>query len=389
MVVSNTFLQGDALAMLKSLPDECVQMVCTSPPYYGLRAYLPDGHPDKALEVGLEETPAAYVAKLVEVFREVKRVLRSDGVAWVNLGDSYAGSMKGMGSDGKAYGGPKQQTNKGSINIGCPDWSACGLRPKSLLGIPWRVAFALQEDGWILRADCIWHKTNAMPESVKDRPTKAHEYVFLLSKNERYFYDSDAIKESVAMADRRGNVRIAYDGKGNPDSRAFSGNATWLGQDESGRNKRSVWSLPTVPFPGSHFAVMAPKLAETCILAGTSPQACEHCGAPWQRVTEVERILPAAPSGNAEIKRWNTETRQEHLGDRTITHQKGWQPICTCTQEGTGRCIVLDPFSGAGTTSYVAMQHGRKYIGIELNPEYILMAEKRLDSIRGLWETIA
>jgi len=327
MVVSNTFLQGDALSMLKTLPDECVQCCVCSPPYFGLRAYLPDGHPDKVLEIGLEETPAQYVAKLVEVFRGVKRVLRSDGVAWVNLGDSYSSGNSGQlvrDSSGGVGGGKvfNSHTQPSSMaSHGRPPVK--DMKPKNLLGIPWRVAFALQEDDWILRSDVIWHKTNAMPESVKDRPTKAHEYVFLLSKNERYFYDSEAIKEPIAIADRRGNVRIAYDGKGNPDSRAFSGNATWLGQDENGRNKRSVWSLPTQSFPGSHFAVMAPKLAETCILAGSSP------------------------------------------GD-----------------------IVLDPFSGAGTTAYVAMQHGRKYIGIELNPEYIKLAEKRLDSIRGLWEAI-
>jgi len=266
--------QGDAIEVLKTIPDQSINTCVTSPPYWGLRDYGIDG------QVGIEETPEEYVAKMVEVFREVKRVLRKDGTLWLNLGDSYAGNCSQASNNGRAgFGNPRERlvNRKGK-----------GLKPKDLVGIPWRVALALQADGWYLRSDIIWHKPNPIPESVKDRPTKAHEYIFLLSKSPKYYYDYEAIKEPVTSRQLR-----------------------------STRNKRSVWTVPTRPFPEAHFATFPPELIEPCVLAG-------------------------CPIGG----------------------------------------VVLDPFVGSGTTLLVATRHHRRSIGIELNPEYIKIAERRLKQIQ-------
>jgi len=304
--------QGDALSVLKTMPDQSINTCVTSPPYWGLRDYGVDG------QLGLEPTPEEYVANLVEVFREVKRVLRNDGTLWLNLGDSYAGNCSQASNNGRAgFGNPRERlvNRKGK-----------GLKPKDLVGIPWMVAFALRADGWYLRSDIIWHKPNAMPESVKDRPTKAHEYIFLLSKSQHYYYDHEAIKEPAAYDGRKDTLL-----KGSPKykkgvvpgqvahSMAAKGHERWK-KNERGeyvRNKRSVWTVPTRPFPEAHFAVYPPDLIKPCILAG-------------------------------------------------------------CPVGGT----VLDPFAGSGTTLLVAMQHHRKSIGIELNPEYIEIAKRRLNSVQ-------
>lgn len=293
----NKFLCGDSLTVLKTLPDQQVQTCVTSPPYYGLRDY---GMPE---QIGLEETPEQYVHRLVEVFREVRRVLRDDGTLWLNLGDSYVANATGSFSINKM-----EYTNRGEGSKR-PNKKVEGLRPKNLIGIPWRVAFALQADGWILRSDIIWHKTNAMPESVKDRPTKAHEYVFLLAKSERYFYNAEAIRESHTS---KGQTSRMF--SGHPSTNRYS-SAT-----PAGRNKRSIWSIPTIPYKEAHFAVMSPELARLCILAGSSPGS-----------------------------------------------------------------IVLDPFSGAGTTALVASQMERRYVGIELNPAYIDLAEARITKAMGMF----
>ena len=295
--------QGDALETLKQMEDESINCCVTSPPYWGLRDYGVDG------QLGLEPTPDEYVAKMVEVFREVKRVLRKDGTLWLNLGDSYASDTKGSGGHNT-----KQDSNTGS-------WTGViklnhGLKPKDLVGIPWRVAFALQADGWWLRSDIIWAKPNPMPESVTDRPTKAHEYIFLLSKSNRYFYDNEAIKEPasnkgklVSLGDKsfsRGQAKgkgIKPSGNGNADEYLVP----------AGRNKRTVWNITTKPYKEAHFATFPPELPEICIKAG-------------------------------------------------------------CPQGGT----VLDPFAGAGTTLYVAEQLGRNSIGIELNPEYCEIIRRRM-----------
>ena len=242
---------GDCLETLRRMPDGIAQMCVTSPPYFGLRSYLPDGHKDKPLEIGLESTPDEYIKRMVEVFREVRRVLRDDGTCWVNIGDSYASSP------------------------------ASGCKPKDLIGIPWLLAFALRADGWYLRQEIIWQKLNTMPESVTDRCTKAHESIFLLSKSERYYFDNGAIKEAQTESSK---TRALYGWNGMTDDNsngARTGSAikkmaeTGMSMGEAGlipidgmRNKRSVWTVATKPFSGAHFACFPPALIEPCILAG-------------------------------------------------------------------------------------------------------------------------
>jgi DNA modification methylase len=253
---------GDALDVLAAMEPRSVQTCVTSPPYWGLRDYGVDG------QIGLESTPEAFVARMVEVFREVRRVLRDDGTLWLNLGDSYAS----VGSGGDTKSGFNDRyfgTNNGAGKQGAPEGLTgrrelrSGLKPKDLCGIPWRVAFALQADGWFLRSDIIWHKPNPMPESVRDRPTKSHEYIFLMSKSARYLYDADAISEphgSNWLAKRK-----PYEIKGNND-RNDGGQPPQSARER--RNRRSVWTVTTRPYKGAHFATFPPKLIEPCILAG-------------------------------------------------------------------------------------------------------------------------
>jgi DNA modification methylase len=278
-----TYQIGECRAILATLPERSIQCCVTSPPYWGLRDY---GHAD---QIGLEPTPAEYVAGMVDVFRAVRRVLRDDGVLWLNLGDSYAATTKG--SSGK---GEKQISNAGTL-LADRSWSIPdGLKPKDLCGIPWRVAFALQADGWYLRSDVIWAKPNPMPESVTDRPTKAHEYVFLLSKSERYVYDASAIAE---VASGRSSGRVADDKAGSGAGFEIRSGFAKCGDVEwSERNARTVWTIASQPFAGAHFATMPPKLAERCILAGsrigdtvldpflgsgTVGMVAERCGRKW------------------------------------------------------------------------------------------------------------
>jgi len=252
---------GDALEVLRTLPDESVQCCVTSPPYWGLRDYGVEG------QLGLEHTPQEYVEKLVAMLREVLRVLRDDGTLWLVLGDSYA---TGGGAVGRCLGGGEQGERflrQGHTNTQPNRMPLPGLKPKDLVGIPWRVAFALQADGWYLRSDIIWSKPNPMPESVTDRPTKAHEYVFLFSKSQRYFYDADAVAEETAMDDKRGKQRIGYKGRGADKSRN-DGEADFFGQGAT-RNARTVWDIATRPYSGAHFATMPSELASRCIKAGS------------------------------------------------------------------------------------------------------------------------
>lgn len=338
---------GDALSALRDLPDGIVQTCVTSPPYFGLRDYNVEG------QIGLEDTPEAYIARLVEVFREVKRVLRPDGTLWLNCGDSYG--------DGK-----------------------------QLQMIPARLALALQADGWILRADLIWHKPNCMPESVTDRPTKAHEYIFLLSKSERYYYDADAIREPNVTDSNIRNRAIETWGKNAYPSHLApmtEGLREW--NNPAGRNKRSVWTVSTMPYSEAHFATFPPKLIEPCILAGTSVRACEQCGAPWERVTEREFVPTQNPlytkggiKGMDKSNGWGATPR-----GITNTTTLDWQPTCTCDNTGSGACVVLDPFCGAGTVPLVALKYQRQYIGIELNPSYVELINKRIHTTQPvLWE---
>lgn len=267
------FLLGDVREQLRRIPDASVQCCVTSPPYFGLRDY------GQSAQIGREETPEAFVGALVEVFRDVRRVLRDDGTLWLNLGDSYA-------------------------------------KGKSLLGIPWRVAFALQADGWYLRQDIIWHKPNPMPESVTDRCTKAHEYLFLLAKSERYYFDAEAMKEPASnrsMGNRSHKYSAAYEASDTEEHRTKAGLLALADVTWEKRNRRSVWTVATKPFKEAHFATFPPDLIEPCILAGSRP------------------------------------------GD-----------------------LVLDPFGGAGTTAFVARRHERASIYIDLNPEYMQIAKTRL-----------
>ena len=255
-MTSQRIIQGDCIEGMKTLPDGSVHCCVTSPPYWGLRDYGHDG------QIGLESTPEAYVARMVEVFREVRRVLREDGTCWVNLGDSY----NGIGGPGKQNGGPIGPTAAIAIE-GTKGRRISGLKPKDLCGIPWRVAFALQADGWWLRQDIIWHKPNPMPESVRDRCTKAHEYVFLLTKSERYYYDADAVNEVSVSGPHVRNRASNFKKAGKEVFGRHLRGAEKIVCDGT-RNRRSVWTVTTKPYSGAHFAVMPSDLVEPCIKAG-------------------------------------------------------------------------------------------------------------------------
>lgn len=332
--------QGDALTILKQLPSESVQCVVTSPPYWRLRDYGVDR------QIGLEKTPEEYVSKLVDIFRELKRVLKKNGTLWLNLGDSYAsgkGTCYNPGGNTSSFNVHFDRGNKSTL-------AKSGLKPKDLVGIPWRVAFALQADGWYLRQDIIWHKPNPMPEPVKDRCTKAHEYVFLLSKSPRYYYDAEKISEPLNYPkDLDRKTPAVFGGKNKhlltqKQSRLHSGNeykrkvkipSGWdtkpgahntihrngrsrpeyqEHEEIIRRNKRSVWTIASQPFPQAHFATFPEKLVKPCILAGS--------------------------------------------------------------QEGD---TILDPFFGSGTVGVVALKYNRKFIGIDLNLEYCKIAKERIE----------
>jgi len=345
------------------LPPESVQTVVTSPPYYGLRDYGVEG------QIGLEATPEEYVEKLVEVFRGIRQVLRPDGTVWLNLGDSYNGS-----------GGAGGDYNEGGLKEGQPRYPGRrvkGLKPKDLIGIPWRVAFALQADGWYLRSDIIWHKPNPMPESVKDRPTKAHEYVFLLSKSPRYYYDAEAIAEPAVSGYRGSSFTTGKTAATKPN----------VGQkprmERPTRNKRSVWTIATQPYPEAHFATFPEKLVEPCILAGTSPKACPKCRAPWVRVVKSEPMVIKRSDRAEKMGKFGRTQPSGTMVAPPHRETVGWEPTCDCPDnDGSGKCIVLDPFAGSGTTLLVAERLGREGVGIEINPEYVEMAKRRLSKMQ-------
>ena len=304
-----TVMVGDCLAALQNMPDCSVNCCITSPPYYGLRDYGVDG------QIGLEDSPDAYVARLVEVFREVRRTLTDDGTLWLNIGDSY-NAHPGQRKTTDAAGN-KQKSLRGST--AAPLRSVDGLKPKDLIGIPWMLAFALRADGWYLRQDIIWHKPNPMPESVTDRCTKAHEYLFLLSKSERYFYDHESVKEGAINAGKRVFLGEKSFSKGQSKAAGISpsGNAKSEFYDvPATRNRRSVWTVTPKPYKGAHFAVYPPDLIEPCVLAG-------------------------------------------------------------CPEGGT----VLDPFGGSGTTGGVALKHGRNAVLCELNGDYAALMPARIEAI--------
>ena len=308
-------LIGDCLTVLKEIPDDSIQCCVTSPPYFGLRDY---GHPG---QIGLEKSVDEYVEKLVLVFREIRRVLRSDGTLWLNLGDSYSssgGNHGGRKDNQPGVGGKRVFENKSGDSGNRRPVS--GLKPKDLIGIPWRVAFALQADGWCLRQDIIWAKPNPMPESVTDRCTKSHEYLFLLAKSEKYFFDHKAIKEPAVSGHAAGNQTnrktAAYD-SGDEKHRLAGGFLKVSKTVYETRNRRSVWSVNVRPYKGAHFATYPPELVIPCVLAG-------------------------------------------------------------CPRGGT----VIDPFGGSGTTGSVAISLGRQAVLIELNPEYKPLIQERIQKAR-------
>jgi len=371
---------GDCREVLATLPADSVHCVVTSPPYYGLRDYGVDR------QIGLEPTPDAYLAEMVRVFREVKRVLRPDGTVWCNLGDSYASNAAtAAGKSGfESHRGsdtPTLNTERQGRNA----YRGNGIKPKDLLMMPARLALALQADGWWLRSDIIWHKPNPMPESVTDRPTSAHEHVFLLARSSRYYYDADAVREDAQLStiERDNYRRTGYakeaGGVGavnylNPNSGEF--------RSCSGRNCRNVWTIATAPYSEAHFATFPPALAERCIRAGTSERGCcAACGAPWGRETDVS--YTNAGNGNNNMKRKAGGDYEAAMSSRPYEVRKlksvatlGWAPACACGA-ATVPCTVLDPFAGAGTTMLVADRLQRDAIGIELSPDYTRMAMDR------------
>jgi len=329
---------------------------------------------------------------MVEVFRQVKRVLKHDGTVWLNLGDSYNGSGK-AGNKNNEYFNKHTEFGKPAKNkdkIGVPT-NVKNLKPKNLVGIPWRVAFALQADGWYLRQDIIWHKPNPMPESVTDRCTKSHEYIFLLTKSAQYFYDADAIKEKAINTEKEQVAkRNKQPHKGQRDShfRETTGGFDNINKTYPSRNKRSVWTINTQPYKEAHFAVFPEKLPELCIKAGTSEYGqCVECGSLWERVVEKTplKIIGEKYSGMNNAHGAFVEGNDKYLSGRVYRkHLKenpptilGWQPTCTCKTDKVVPQTVLDPFFGSGTTGWVAQRLGRQWIGIELNAEYIKIAEKR------------
>ena len=476
---------ADARDALAAMPDGSVHACITSPPYWGLRDYglepvvwggdegcehewaapLPPKpgrgnasgdfstsaltNPDRQDELpraqdsgafcrrcnawrgslGLEPTPELYVEHIVQVMREVRRVLRDDGVLWLNLGDSYA-SGKGTcynpgGGDGslgklrkEAGAHPLDRGNKSTL-------TASGLKPKDLVGIPWRVAFALQADGWWLRSDIVWSKPNPMPESVTDRPTRSHEYLFLLSKSARYFYAAAAIREPLAPAsierisqptfdqqnggpkdyaktgvNRHRSARKALEGlaashkgshfdKGKTAEHQLGRASSAPRQDNpAARNRRSVWEIATQPYPKAHFATFPEKLVEPCILAGTSERGCcPECGAPWERVVEKGELREHPDREGRSVRNvaFDGDGYSETGGTLGLTRDSqtvGWRPTCKHGAE-PAPCRVLDPFAGSGTVGLVAERLGRHSVLIDASEEYCEMARHRTAQ-RGL-----
>jgi DNA modification methylase len=409
---------GDVLEQLHALPDGCVDCIITSPPYYGLRDYgtgtweggNPDcdhqGQPkrtqagfneryfgresvqDKQSElrtpyrdtcgkcgatridsqIGLEATPDEHVAKLVAVFREARRVLADHGTLWLNYGDAYASGETGRRDNGTSTDGsgtfvmPQKPRAERRLT------QRTGLPPKNLLGMPWRVAFALQADGWILRSDIIWAKPNPMPESVTDRPTKAHEYVFLFAKQPRYAYDADAIREQSEM---RPQQRFT-NGRG-PKDDGYAAHRKAPGMtDPTGRNARTVWEIATQPFPEAHFATFPEELVRRCLLAGCPAEVCRTCGKARERMVQA--------SGGTKGSGWQDagDPNDPRVHDKRGGH-KEWNDYRRDSIGWTG--TVLDPFMGSGTTALVARKHGRRAIGIDLSVEYLAIAARRLQQL--------
>lgn len=408
--MSVRLLVGDVREKLAQVADRSVQLCLTSPPYLALRSYLPADHPDKAREIGSEPTPEAFVATMVEVFRDVRRVLRDDGVLVLNLGDSYNGSGKGPSS---ANGLSKQHTNVGSL-IGATRVN--GVAPKNLLMVPFRVAMALQADGWILRSVIPWLKRNAMPESVTDRPASAVEYLFLLSKRPRYHWDADAIRQTLKQPDvvvaqgfggnkRNGGTTYSgnhYDasqlsGRSYRNSDAFFESWQGLMLDEGGDPLALI--VNPQPMKEAHFASFPPRLVEPFVKAATSERGqCPQCGAPWVRQTERVKhgerekqhrtLAPLKETGNHGTAGFDGNGMRYDTDYRLEVRTTGWQPSCPCDAGEPVPQTVLDPFAGSGTTLMVADRLGRNAVGCELNPEYVALMRRRITNDAPLFADV-
>ena len=449
-----TIMVGDVIDRLGEIPDGSVHCCVTSPPYWGLRDYGAAG------QLGLEPTIEEYIEKMTAVFEEVRRVLRDDGTLWLNMGDCYSAAgweckrrnVVGEGACPKELRGRSSYRRDKRPREDDPHKSSPGLKNKDLVGQPWRLAFALQAAGWYLRSDIIWHKPNPMPESCRDRPTKSHEYIFLLTKKPRYFFDQDAVKEAVKEASVK-RCRAGFTGN-DPERDKHNnygeGFMRGKGYEIRGRNIRSVWKIASQAFPGAHFATFPEELPRRCIAAGTSENGCcPECGAPWARVLEKGGGTPdpargwdTAPGAHCREKRRTLGSKGDATsadvrssagakmgrgagwrGDPASTPQTqtiGWQPGCRCyhtvglpeypddpspaevdyIREERRALLAIwsrlpvvcatvhDPFGGSGTTGLVATKMGRDAVLIELSPKYAEMAWRRIRNECGILATV-
>jgi DNA modification methylase len=350
---SYKLLLGNTLDKLKELPDQSVHCVVTSPPYWQLRDYFIDR------QIGLETNCQDYIDNLVSVFDEVYRVLRDDGVLWVVIGDTYSTPKKGNDQANVNSKERRKHLHKQKIDKKAP----FGLKKKNLIGIPWRLAFTMQERGWYWRCDVTWHKNNPTPAGVFDRPTRATEAVLMFSKKEKYFYDYYAIMDDSVTRKKTARKFGANNQKG-----TFRNDQERQWVDNGKRNKRSVWSVPVASYKDQekkHFAIFPPKLIEPCILSSTSEHGCcIKCKSPWKRIIKKEHEI--------------YDNQEGHILNLV---SKGWKPSCKCNTKKVEECVVLDPFCGTSTTGYVSLIKNRSYIGIDINPEYIEISETRLSDI--------
>ena len=372
-------LEGCCLDTLAKLEPQSVHCCVTSPPYYALRDYGVDG------QIGLEETLDEYIAKMVDVFRGVWRVLRDDGCLWLNIADSYASGGKGGGGSYMQERGDGSWQHRSKAN----GWrQEAGYKPKDMLGVPWQLAFALRADGWFLRDAVIWHKPSPMPSSQRDRCTNAYEFVFQLTKRGRYFFDMEAVKTKASRQWWLEPLERPADRGETKAQPAIANNAP------SNSNPRNVWRIASEGYSEAHFATFPSALPAKCIKASTSEYGCcAACGAPWKRIVSKERV-PTRPGTNTKTdsKTWDVSSiptpdgwdKANVIGNRdpkrhtTETRTTGWEPTCDCECEERQPAVVLDPFSGAATTGIACRQLGRHYIGLELNPEYLELSARRL-----------